>query len=135
MPLPTIREIKMSGLHFEPGTTPVQRMTMGEFIRTKLHRLDENHTTLFLKKVQMEKDLANLNEQILMLEGAHQYLDQFLAEWDKYENDTKQLRIAEETARRKLDEEQKKRDEKPSEQPVTPRRTRKEKSKKEENPE
>lgn len=60
----------------------MEKISLEQFMRQKLAKADESHTILFLKKIQLEKDLENLNEQILMLEGAHQYVHQFLAEWE-----------------------------------------------------
>jgi len=92
----------MDAIEFSHGATPSKRMGLEEFVRDKIKKLDDNHTTLFLKREQMKKDIANLEEQILMLEGAVTFVNKFLSEWALYDNDTQRLRALEEASRAKV---------------------------------
>lgn len=89
----------MSNAKITPGATPSRRLTMREFVKTKMDLLDNNHTNLTIKKLAVEKDLQHVNEQVTLHEGAVLYLKQIFKEWATYENDTLRLRGAEEHAR------------------------------------
>ena len=89
----------MADVKMTAGATPSKRLVIKEFLKEKMQRLDDNHTTLIIDKLKMEKDLAHLQNQVTMHEGAVLFLKQILREWDTYEADTIKLRQAEEIAR------------------------------------
>lgn len=91
-------------IEFSHGATPSKRMGLEEFIRDKIKKIDDAHTTLFLKREQMKKDLANLEEQILMAEGAVTFVNKFLSEWSLYDNDTQRVRALEAESRARTTE-------------------------------
>lgn len=89
----------MSDTKMTPGATPSKRLTMKEFLKEHMQKLDSNHTACLLKKIKTEKELERIKEQVTMHEGAVLFLKQLLSEWAVYENDTVKLRQAEERAR------------------------------------
>ncbi len=86
----------MSKVKVFPGATPSRRLNMAEFLKEKNRKLDDNHTTLIIKKLEVEKDMEHVNDQVTMHEGAVLFLNQIIKEWTVYENDTLRLREAEE---------------------------------------
>ena len=71
---------------------PATRLTMKQFFREMQQKLDDNHTSIFLKKYKMKKDLDDLEERQLMHEGAVLYIKKFMEEWEVYDKDTQNLR-------------------------------------------
>ena len=89
----------MSKVKVLPGATPSRRLNMAEFLKERTRKLDDNHTNLIVKKLALEKDVENVNDQVTMHEGAVLFLNQIIKEWTVYENDTLRLREAEERGR------------------------------------
>jgi hypothetical protein len=63
-----------------------RKMTLEEFLGEKWRLTDKEHSDLILDIVQKEKDLSNLKEQVLMLEGFLTLLSPLLEEYKKYLN-------------------------------------------------
>jgi hypothetical protein len=61
-----------------------RKMTLEEFLAEKWRLTDKEHSSLILEVVQKEKDLSNLKEQVLMLEGFLTLLSPLLEEYKKY---------------------------------------------------
>ena len=79
-----------------PGATPSRRLTMNEFVKEKMKKLDETHTNLVIKRLATEEELKGIKDQTTMHEGAVLFLNQMIKEWTVYSNDTLRLRAAEE---------------------------------------
>lgn len=89
----------MSKVKVLPGATPSRRLNMAEFLKERTRKLDDNHTNLIVKKLALEKDVENVNDQVTMHEGAVLFLNQIIKEWTVYDKDTLRLREAEERGR------------------------------------
>lgn len=76
-------------------------MSLEEFVRDKTQKLDDSHTILFLKREQMKKDIATIEEQILMAEGAVTFINKFLSEWSLYDSDTQKIKALEDASKKK----------------------------------
>ena len=97
----------MSQLGIGNITTPSKRLTSMEFFKNKMRVLDDNHSKLIIKRLALEKDLAHVNDQVTLHEGAVLYLNQIIKEWTTYELDTAKLRKYEVTETARIQQEKK----------------------------
>ena len=62
----------------------MRKMTFDEFLAEKWRRADKDHSDLILAKLQKEKELEDLKEQIMMLEGFLTLVSSVKNEFEEY---------------------------------------------------